>query len=207
MSDTHPVRQRLSSEERQEEIVQQAIKLAANHSPERITTQNLADAMGVTQGAIFRHFSTKDAIWVSVLSWVGSRLAEVLAGAAKEGKDPLDRLERMLSAHMEFVSRHPGVPRVLFSELQQSGDSSIKQLIRSIMGAYRLRLVEVLKEAKAFGQVSPDLVEEHAAVLYLGMVQGLVMQSCHFTHQLPPPARAHFKLYRRSLLSAPEGSL
>jgi AcrR family transcriptional regulator len=194
-----PSRQRLSSQERQDEIVQQAIRLAAETSPERITTQNLADAMGLTQGAVFRHFATKDAIWVAVLDWLGDRLTRVFAEAVAGGSDPLDRIERMLVAHMGFVSRFPGVPRVLFAELQQSADSRLKQLIRGILDGYRLRVIELLQEAKRAGQVAPDLDEAHAAVLYLGMVQGLVMQSLLLPVDLPAQARALFPLYRRAL--------
>jgi len=58
---------RLSSEARQADIVQILLTLAAQQSPADITTMAIAKAIGLTQGAVFRHFPTKEAIWLSAL--------------------------------------------------------------------------------------------------------------------------------------------
>ncbi|MEJ2019266.1 MAG: helix-turn-helix domain containing protein, partial [Maritimibacter sp.] len=52
-------RSRKSASDRKAEIVETAIRLSADVGPNRVTTQHLADAVGVTQPAIFRHFATK----------------------------------------------------------------------------------------------------------------------------------------------------
>ena len=59
-------RQRQSAETRREETVEAVIDLASEHSPEGITTQAIATRIGVTHGALFRHFPDKVAIWRSV---------------------------------------------------------------------------------------------------------------------------------------------
>ena len=64
----NPSTPRRSSESRQTEIIETVLKLAAEHSPGLITTQEIADQMGVTQGAIFRHFPNKEAIWLACLA-------------------------------------------------------------------------------------------------------------------------------------------
>ena len=48
---------RLSTEERQTEIVAAALQLARDTSPAQITTTDIALAIGVTQGAVFKHRS------------------------------------------------------------------------------------------------------------------------------------------------------
>ena len=53
---------RLSSEARQTQIIETVIALAAQHSPGQITTQEIANVIGVTQGALFRHFPNKEAV-------------------------------------------------------------------------------------------------------------------------------------------------
>jgi AcrR family transcriptional regulator len=61
---------RLSTEERQAEIIAAAVRLARESSPALITTRDIAEAIGVTQGAVFKHFPTNDAIWQAVMRWV-----------------------------------------------------------------------------------------------------------------------------------------
>ncbi|MBK6554307.1 MAG: TetR family transcriptional regulator [Rhodocyclaceae bacterium] len=80
-------RQRLSGDERRQETVAAVVALARDHGPEGITTQALADRIGVTHGALFRHFPDKAAIWSAVIGWVG-RLGRVIDGAIDAGGAP-----------------------------------------------------------------------------------------------------------------------
>lgn len=56
------VQTRLPTEKRQAEIVAAALRLARDVSPVLITTNDLAAVIGVSQGAVFKHFPSKDAI-------------------------------------------------------------------------------------------------------------------------------------------------
>ncbi|MFM9916985.1 MAG: TetR/AcrR family transcriptional regulator, partial [Rhizobacter sp.] len=69
---------RLPTEERQAEIVSAALRLARDASPALITTTDIAAAIGVTQGAVFKHFPTKDAIWLAAMRWVRETLLKGL---------------------------------------------------------------------------------------------------------------------------------
>jgi AcrR family transcriptional regulator len=174
------VRRRLSSEERQSEIIRVSIELAAEKGVDSVTTQDMAEAMNLTQGAIFRHFSTKDDIWVVVIVWVRERLMKVLDKAAADATDPLNAIERMFFAHIAFISKHPAIPRLLFSELLHKKNSKLRQLIEGIISGYEAKVAGLLEQAKSQSLVSADLDSQSAAVLYIGMIQGLVMQSSIF---------------------------
>jgi len=177
-------RQRQSAETRREETVAAVIKLASEHSPEGITTQAIATRIGVTHGALFRHFPDKTAIWRSVFDWLGTRLGQVADAAIASGGSPLEVLERLFHAQVAFVADHPGVPRILFHELQRPAGSPLQALARNIVGAYRERLKTLIQRAKDAGELPIGLDEEAAAMLFLGTVQGLVVQSALFAGTL-----------------------
>ncbi|MEW6561761.1 MAG: TetR/AcrR family transcriptional regulator [Pseudomonadota bacterium] len=174
------IRKRLSAEERQEEIVRVAIELAAERGVDSVTTQDMAEQMHVTQGAIFRHFPTKDDIWVAAMQWVRQRLMQVLGKAAAGAENPLDCIERMFHAHIAFIHKHPAIPRLLFSEHLHQRNSKLKQLIQEIMSGYEAKIAALLEEAKQQGLAHTDLDTKYAAILYIGMIQGLVMQASIF---------------------------
>ena len=174
------VKRRLSSEERQSEIIRVSIELAAEKGVDSVTTQDMADAMQLTQGAIFRHFATKDDIWVAVVEWIRDRLMKVVGKAAADATDPLNAIERMFFAHITFISKHPAIPRLLFSELLHKKNSKLRQLIEGIISGYEAKIAGLLDAAKSQSLVSDDLDSQSAAVLYIGMIQGLVMQSSIF---------------------------
>ncbi|WP_413914073.1 TetR/AcrR family transcriptional regulator [Candidatus Skiveiella danica] len=60
-----------------------AITLAGRHSPAAITTGDIAREVGVTQGALFKHFPSREAIWLAVMEWVTQHLLARLENAAK----------------------------------------------------------------------------------------------------------------------------
>lgn len=168
---------RMSTEERQAGIVAAALELASATSPALITTGDIAAAVGITQGAVFKHFATKDAIWSAAMRWVRGELLALLAAAAQHAATPRDALAAMFRAHVDFVVAHPGVPRFIFHELQQPADSPAKQEVRAVLQAYRRLLTDVLGQAVDAGQVDADLDREAAATTFVGVIQGLVMQS------------------------------
>ncbi|MEI8169233.1 MAG: TetR/AcrR family transcriptional regulator [Rhodoferax sp.] len=168
---------RLPTEARQAEIVAAALRLAQDCSPAAITTTDLAKAVGLSQGALFKHFPTKDAVWLAAMTWVAQHLLRTLNEAALQASTPLEALRCVFDAHVDFVVTHPGVPRVIFHELQQAEDSPLKQQVRGLMQGYRQLLVRLLKAAVQRGDAPADLDESAASILFLGIVQGLVMQS------------------------------
>jgi AcrR family transcriptional regulator len=172
-----PPRKRLAADERREEIIRVTLEIAARQGVDDVTTQDMAQAMGVTQGAVFRHFPSKDAIWLAVMQWVREQLMAVLARAAAQGVDPLDALERMFFAHIAFIAGHPAIPRVLMSEHLHGRSPALRNLVTEIMLAYETKIAALLTDAQAQKLARADLDVHAAATLYIGMIQGLVLQT------------------------------
>lgn len=192
---------RLPTEERQAGIVTAALRLARDTSPALITTTDIASAIGVTQGALFKHFPTKEAIWVAAARWVREVLLEGLESSAADASTPLDALSAMFRTHVDFVIAHPGVPRLIFHELQQPADSATKQEVRGLLQGYRKLLLDTLEQAVMKGQVMADLDREAAATTFVGLIQGLVMQAMLVGRPAAMRSQADrvFALYLRSL--------
>ena len=126
-------RQRQKTDARQREIVAAVLALARERGPDSITTQAIADRIGVTQGALFRHFPDKEAIWLAVFAWVREALGAVLDAAVAKADTPLAQLKQAFLAHVAFVAANPGVPRVLFHELQYPGDSPVRVAVGTMI--------------------------------------------------------------------------
>jgi len=198
-------RVRLPTETRQAEIIQAVLRLAAERSPALITTGDIASAVSLTQGAVFRHFPSKEAIWLAVIESVKDNLLNSLEAAAQEAADPLAALQAVFMAHVGFVVRHPGVPRLIFNELQLPDDTPLKNSVRAILDRYRQLLMRLLGAAESSGQIAPGIDKAAAAMLFIGTVQGLVMQSmlAGGAARMPVDAERVFVLYRNAIRSTP----
>lgn len=195
----------LSAEERRAATVQAVVDLAAERNPAEITTTAIANRMGLTQGALFRHFPTKDEILEATMAWVGERLLIGVDKAAEGAASPAAALKAMFMAHIDFVSKHPGVPRILFGELQGSGETLAKRMVQTFIRQYEQRLRRLMEAGKAQGELDPDLDVNAAAVLFIGTVQGLVMQSllAGMSSRIRRDAPAVFAIYLRGITHAP----
>ena len=167
----------LPADERRAVTVKAVIALAASQNPGAITTAAIAKQMNLTQGALFRHFPSKDAIWQAVMEWVAERILARVDAAAQSAHSPLAALEAVFYAHIDFVVEHPGVPRILFGELQRAEDSPAKRAVRTLLRQYNGRLQTLIEQGQSQGEVAPDVDAATVAALFVGMIQGLVLQS------------------------------
>lgn len=191
----------LPAGERRAITVETVVELAAEQNPSDITTAAIAKRMGLTQGALFRHFPNKDAILRAVMEWVAERLLSRVDKAIGSVDSPGAALEAMFMAHAGFVVEHPGVPRMLFGELQHAGETAPKRMVQTLIGRYGERVRKLIEAGKATGEFDPMLDTEAAVSLFVGTIQGLVMQSllAGDVQRISRDASRVFAIYRRGI--------
>lgn len=169
-----PRQARLPAAQRKAEIVAAAVRLAAEVGPDRVTAQMLADALGLSQPAIFRHFATKAEIWVAV----GEHIARQMSAAEIDdgGPDPAGRLRALVAAHLRFISQNPAVPAVLFSRELHAENEALRAHFERVMTSRRQGFAALVARAQAQGQIPPATAPEDLAALILAMIQGLAMR-------------------------------
>ncbi len=198
-------RKYLRASDRRRATVEAVVTLAASHNPSEITTTAIAQEMGLTQGAVFRHFATKDTILQAVMKWVAAGLMSRVDAAVQATASPMQALEALFLAHVEFVASHPGVPRILLSELQRAGPSTPKRIVQAFLRRYGERVSQLLADAKERGELHAALDTEAAAILFIGTIQGLVLQGllAGDVTRIRRDAPRVFAIYRRGIEAAP----
>ena len=168
---------KLPAAERRAVTVEAVIALAGSQNPSDITTAAIAKQMNLTQGALFRHFPSKDSIWQSVMEWVAERLLTQIDKAAEGIASPLTAMQAMFMSHIDFVVEHPGVPRMMFGQLQSPEETAAKKMAQTLIQRYSERVRARIEEGKALKEISSEVDTQAAATLFVGTIQGLVMQS------------------------------
>ncbi len=196
-------RPHLPADERRAITVQAVVNLAASGNPGDITTAAIAKHMKLTQGALFRHFPNKDALWKEVMQWISDSLMARVSQAAQDAASPLDALESMFMSHVDFIADYPGAPRMMFAELQHAKSTPAKDVTKSLIKRYSEIITAQLEAGKQAGEIDQSLQTQAAATLFIGSIQGLVMQSMMAgdIQRLKMQAPGVFALYRRGLLS------
>ncbi len=172
-------RKRKSAVDRRAEIVETAIRLSAKIGPDRVTTQHLADEVGVTQPAIFRHFATKGDIWMAVGDHIVTQMnglhgSETETGASVE--DPHDQLKDIVGSHFVHVAEQPAIPAILYSRELQAENHVLRDKFSEVLDRRKQALAGIIRSGQARGVHKADLVAEDAAQLIAEAVQGLSMR-------------------------------
>jgi AcrR family transcriptional regulator/uncharacterized protein (DUF2249 family) len=168
---------RLSGEVRRGQIVATTLALLADTPVDRITTRQVARELGISQPALFRHFRSRDEILAAVAEHTRGELARLAAAAlGRKQAAPLESLAALIRGLVDYVSRNPGIPRLLFHDVG-SGDAAPYHKPRSqLVAMQRSIAAELVREAQSLGEVSGSVDPERAARLLVASLQGLLLQ-------------------------------
>jgi AcrR family transcriptional regulator len=191
----------LPANERRGTTIEAVIELAGLQNPSEITTYAIARHMKLSQGALFRHFATKEAIWRAVMEWVSDKLLAQIDDIVGVTEDPVAALQAMFINQVEFAVNYPGVPRILFGELQKADATPAKQVAQIMLTRYAERIETCLEHGKALGTIAPEIDSKAAIILFIGTIQGLIMQSllAGNIEGIRTNAPGVFAIYRRGL--------
>ncbi len=209
MSTTPESRKRAyqSTEQRQSETIEAVVHLCGEQDPSTLTTTRIAQKVGVSQGALFKHFPNKSSLWESVAGWVAGQLTARVFSVADQHEEADKALEAMFLAHIGFIARHPGIPRLMLGELQKPGNQPAKRIIRQTLAFYRQKVIALLHLGIEQKCINPAIDTEAAAVLYIGAIQGLVVQAMvgGDIMSIEESAPRIFKLFSASIRASDDG--
>ena len=167
---------RQSAEERKAQIVAEVLRLADEIGPDRLSTTDVARAIGLSQPAIFRHFPTKGALWLAVAEDIADRLQSYWAAAEAGATGPQARLKALIGAQLTAIAETPALPSILFSRELQVDNPALREVFRGLLGAFEGRLVAVIRELQAAGDLKRDVSPEDVAILLTSLVQGVAIR-------------------------------
>ena len=170
------MQQRKPAEDRKADIVEALLRLADRIGPDRLTTNDIAREVGVTQAAIFRHFPTKADLWSAVGEVIAERLHEAWTQAMTENETPAARLRALIAAQFRQIEARPAMPAILHSRELNVDNANLRESVRGILMQYQAHLVSNLEGMVADGSISDEITSQDAAVLLTSLVQGLAIR-------------------------------
>lgn len=161
-------RERKPTEVRKREIIDVAINIIAFEGARAFTAKNIATAVGMTSGGIFRHFESMEAIVVDAIE----RVEEVLASDFPSGvQDPIKRLRDFFLQRTGTILAHPGISRLLLSDhLEQATGIETAKRLSKIKIRSRKFIHECIQEAKQMGLLGAGVNTEAATAIVVGAI-------------------------------------
>lgn len=193
-------RTRETTEVRRKQIVAAARKLIVKHGSEHVTVRRIAGEIKVSEGDIYRHFSSKTDILSLMVDDIENTLVSDVKISQSLGLGPLETLDRIVAG----IQRRKGVSFQVIAEIISFGDKKLNRKAYEVIDNYILCIRDVLKQGVASGEIRSDIDLHSAATMFFGMTQGLVSMWALSGYSFDLKARfeAGFALFRLSVATA-----
>jgi AcrR family transcriptional regulator len=165
-------RQRLSAARRREVILMRAKEVFAQHSYREASTKLLADAAGVTEPMLYKHFGSKRGLFLAVLDYYGEQfIHEWQRRIMQHANQSLQTaLAEVAMDYHAVVKADPDVPRVIFQgSAAAADDPEFAQATGRYITAVYKTFRSLMARAQAARLIDPDVSLDAATWGYMSM--------------------------------------
>lgn len=170
--------------ERQLQIIEKAIELIAEKSIQELTIKNLSKKLGVTDGAIYRHFDSKTEIMLGILRVFQSRAKFCMEQSCTSKIPALEKIQTIFQNNFEYFVKFPSVTAVIFSESIFQNDSLLTQEVHQLLAMHEKALSCALQQGQANGEICTLIPEKDLIRIIIGAMRYTVtkwrLSNCSF---------------------------
>ncbi|MBF0283372.1 MAG: nucleoid occlusion factor SlmA [Magnetococcales bacterium] len=172
--------------ERKIEILQ-AVSSLMEEGGRKVTTAAVAERLGLSEAALYRHFRGKEAMFQALGEYLESHLLHPVNQMMDSGESALTQLARLFDYHLRFFDEHPGLCRLFLVEGVSGEAASIGVRMVALHRKYTSQVKQLLRRGQAEGEIPPHLPVESAALLFVGLIQARTLQYIVSGFQDHPP--------------------
>lgn len=165
----------MKKDARQEQIIHKAIEILAAQGIQSLTTKNLAQAVGISEPALYRHFENKHAILMGVLDSFEEIACAVLE-RLEENAPALSNLRTFVFDRYQRFSLYPALAKVMFAEAAFDFDQSLANRVLEIMHRHRDVLMDIIKKGQKKNELRTDIMPKELFRLIIGSMRLVIQQ-------------------------------
>ncbi len=160
--------------ERQQQIMDESIKIIDDKGIQGLTIKNLSKAIGISEPGIYRHFESKTEILLSILNNF-KEMAEMLSGLMKDFEGTaFEKINFMFSRMLDIFSETPSMVSVIFSEEIFKNEELLKLKITEILNMHAQTIEFIIARGQEENNVRKDIEVETLALIIMGSLRLLV---------------------------------
>ena len=157
--------------DRQKEIIKVALDLIAQKGIQGLTIKNIANSIGISEPAIYRHYENKTHILIAILDFFISSTAQIFAKEFKSDSNAIDKIDRLFTNHYASFSKTPSLVAVVFSEELFRNETILIDKISEIMHKNNEILLNILLSGQKNNEIRNDVDVKYLAVIIMGSLR------------------------------------
>jgi len=149
--------ERMRKADRKRQLIEHAKHLFVTLGYQHTTTEKIAQAAGVSEPVLYRHFDSKKTLFIDVLNDI--REATILRWRNETAKipDPLDRLNAIVDLYLGSTLEHALDFHIMHRSLVETDDEEIAATLRVFYLDSEKMLAHVIREGQEIGVFRKEL--------------------------------------------------
>jgi len=172
---------------RQLEIMGQALSIIDLKGIQAFTTKNLAAALGLSEGAIYRHFKSKTEIFEALLLHFEEISSDLTATLQNSELSVPGRLRTFFMTRLEQFSLKPGLAMLMFANDLFPSQGNLEALVHRVIHGHGRLVLELMLQGQTCKEIRNDVPAQHLTVMIMGSMRLLLTRwrSENFSFDLP----------------------
>lgn len=170
--------------ERQRQIIEASGKILLEKGIKGLTTKQLALEMGFTEGAIYRHFSSKEEIVAALIDMFQQNLTQRLQAISEEETAALEKLRKVFNSQFSFFNQHPYYVIAILSEGLFDESEKMNEEIKKVMslktGFLKSIIEDGITQKQIIGEVDAEVLTHMLAGSFRLMILKWKMAAFNF---------------------------
>jgi TetR/AcrR family transcriptional regulator len=167
-----------------DEILRAATDLFAESGFDAVSMNSIAVRAGTSKANVFHHFGSKDALYLAVMRDACGRFETSIDAFEGEDRDFAQRLSGFVREDLQAMAAQSDYSHLILREILDSGPRRGQALATEVFDQAFGRIVAVLEQAQARGEVSAEVPPALAASMLLAC-NVFMFQSQHVLKYLP----------------------
>jgi AcrR family transcriptional regulator len=157
-------------------ILAACLNLFAKHGFSTTSIDDIARAAGITKGAVYWHFASKEELFQAILEEIRARWTEAVQQPLSKQTAPHHRLETLFACYSKLFAEAPEICLFLQRILLEGHTTFSPQVGRVFTQTARF-VARIVEDGKTQGVFRSDLDSMLVAHMILGSLSGATQQS------------------------------
>ncbi len=157
---------------RKDQILQCLALMLENNPGQRITTAKLAQQVGVSEAALYRHFPSKTRMFEGLIEFIEDSLLSRINLIIDKEKSVVPRVETILKLLLGFAEQNPGISRILTGDALLGEQDRLRERVSNFYDKLETQLKQVLRESRLREGKDLKIDEALLANTLLAFVEG-----------------------------------
>ena len=136
-----------------------------------MTIKNIARKIELTEGAIYRHFPSKNDILLGILQSFQGTALKTLKESCSSDISALEQIETIFTRHVHYFIEKPAVTAVIFSESIFQNETTLSKEVFKLLEMHEKALNCIIERGQKHNEIRSDIGEKELIRVIIGSIR------------------------------------